>query len=259
MHANALTPGEYLRAAEFGILLPNEPTLTIANVGMQAMVNLKPGAAADSLIDKGVVYFREEKRGWVMNVTNRELMKALFGDNTEDWVSKRVTLHAPIVDVGKKKEPGIRVKGAPHLERPLKVTVKLPRKRPQEFTLVPTGNGGGQGGGAQRQGNGNGQSRSLLDGFLAACHEQLGLNSDDVRAWAEAESIGVAAMNRDQLGELFRALSPDGARRASFDGFVAGGPGPGDPGPGDGGDAPPPQDDGGAAPPPDTAPAGGLF
>jgi hypothetical protein len=36
-------------------------------------------------------------------------------------------------------EPGIRVKGSPDLTAPLTFELRLPRKRPIQTTLVPTG------------------------------------------------------------------------------------------------------------------------
>ena len=74
-----------------------------------------------------------------LNKTNWKSIAKLYGDNTDAWIGKRITLHAQNVRVGPKMEPGIRVKGSPDLQAPLTFDLRLPRKRPIQTTLVPTG------------------------------------------------------------------------------------------------------------------------
>jgi hypothetical protein len=132
--------GEYITAAE---MVGKTPTLTIQKVVLEKVESMKrDDDAGGKLKDRVVVYFAEGKsgRGWLLNRTNAECLRELCGSrDTADWIGKRVTLHAINVRVGPKMEPGIRVKGSPDLKAPLTFDLRLPRKRPQPMTLVPTG------------------------------------------------------------------------------------------------------------------------
>lgn len=135
MHYTALrNKGDYIAASEFGT---KEPTLTILSA---QLVRLEQEDGREK--EKGVIRFKETDRGWVLNRTNLELLAALLGVETDQWAGKRVTLFAQPVKFGGKTELGIRVKGSPELDAPKVVTVKLPRRRPTEVTLVPTAKAG---------------------------------------------------------------------------------------------------------------------
>jgi hypothetical protein len=140
MHADALTIGQYIKAAEFGNTLPAEPTWTIAGANIEDVPSLKPGAQEGKTVPKGVVFLKDIPRGWVMNKTNVACIKGMFGAETDDWIGKRITLYR---DATVKPEPGIRVRGSPDIDREIRVTVKLPKKAPITITLVPTGRASG--------------------------------------------------------------------------------------------------------------------
>jgi len=122
--------GDYIAAAEFQ---GKEPTLTIAAVKL-----VKLEDETGRLRDRGVVYFRETDRGWVINRTNAECLVALWGRDTDGWAGKRVTLCATNVRLGTETTIGIRIKGSPDLAAPLDVVVKLPRKKPFTIRLLVT-------------------------------------------------------------------------------------------------------------------------
>lgn len=131
--------GQYITAAE---LVGKEPTLTIEKVTLEKVESLKAGEGDDGgkMRDRIVVYFREARggRGLLLNRTNAECIKELWGRETDAWLGKRVTLHTQTVRVGPKMEPGIRVKGSPELTEPRTFELRLPRKKPIRTTLVPT-------------------------------------------------------------------------------------------------------------------------
>lgn len=139
MHADALIVGEFIKATEFGSTLPAEPTWTIRGWEIVEVQSLKPGASSDKMVPKGIIYFNEQPRGWVINRTNVEILKVLIGEDVDAWVGRRITLHAQKVSLGREKVLGILVHGSPELTAERKVVVKLPKKAPQTFTLVPTG------------------------------------------------------------------------------------------------------------------------
>lgn len=135
MNADALLEGEYIKAVELdGTKLPVNPTYRITAVDIERMPNIKkPGKE----INKGVVTFAEIERGWVMNRTNVECLKALFGAETKGWLGKRVTLGVEPTKTG----PGIRVVGSPDIEREVIAEWTPPRQKRVTKRMVPTGNG----------------------------------------------------------------------------------------------------------------------
>lgn len=131
--------GTYICAAE---IEGKEPTLTISAVRLEKVESLKSGDddASGKIKDKWVVYFSESKtgRGWLINRTNAECIKEMWGRDVSQWIGHAVTLHAQKVRVGKKMELGIRVKGSPELEADLVFDLVLPRKKPVRTVLVKT-------------------------------------------------------------------------------------------------------------------------
>lgn len=131
--------GTYITAAE---LVGKEPTLTIERVTLEKVESLKAtdDEGGGKMKDRIIVYFKESRggRGWLLNRTNAECIKELWGRETNDWIGHKLTLHTAQVRVGPKIEPGIRVKGSPELDEPRSFELKLPRKKPIRTTLLPT-------------------------------------------------------------------------------------------------------------------------
>ncbi len=90
--------------------------------------------------DKGIVFFNETPRGLVLCKTNAMLAAAMFGDDTNAWLGKRITLFAMDVKVGPEMKPGIRIKGSPDLKQAMTVEIKLPKRKAFKMQLVPTSN-----------------------------------------------------------------------------------------------------------------------
>lgn len=123
---------DYINAAE--IPEGKQWTLTITGVKGATLEDEKGKRSG-----KAVVSFREMDRGLVLAKTNAILIAAMFGEDTEAWKGKRITIHAEMVKVGPDTAPGVRVLGSPDLERGMSVTVKLARKRPFTVQLKATG------------------------------------------------------------------------------------------------------------------------
>lgn len=163
MNADLLVTSDYLRAVDLVALGPQ--TVTIERVVMEEMDDLRVRGKKKQ---KGVIYFKGKAKGWVINTTNKEMLKQLFGGGrcanpsdttghdepemcrqTDHWIGRRITLHAVKVrdpSDSKKKTDGIEVKGTPDLTAPLTITIK-PNKRAgsRDVTFLPTGGGNGQG------------------------------------------------------------------------------------------------------------------
>jgi len=87
-----------------------------------------------------VVHFKGTQTVWRVNRINEALLEALFGKRAEDAVGHKVTLAAEPNEVKGAFGglPSIRVVGSPELEKPLTVSIKLPRRRAWERKLIPT-------------------------------------------------------------------------------------------------------------------------
>lgn len=216
MDVDALTPGEYIKAAEFGSTLPQQPTWTIGGASIEEMASLKPGAT-EKTVEKGVIHFREMKRGWVMNKTNAQCMTAMFGREVSGWDGKRVTLKAEMVQVGPSKQPGIRVVGSPDIANDITFDIRLPKKKPIKVTLVKTGGGNQARTSTGSSNGGNTNTAKPLDAFLDAVVAQLKLDRERVVALAASEGLALAAMSHEDLRKVYARLSPGKDLRAKYD------------------------------------------
>lgn len=95
-------PSKYLTAAD----LNSKPyTLTIKSVTMEEMVTHD-----NKKVKKPVCWFEKAQKGFVMNVTNARIIAALYGDNTDGWTGKRVTLYPTQVRAFGSLQDAIRVR-----------------------------------------------------------------------------------------------------------------------------------------------------
>ena len=124
--------GEYISAVE---LNNNRPTLTIAKISISRVEDEKKKRE----VDKPVMWFKEIDRGWMYCKTTGHCMAAMFGNNDDAWIGKRVTLYAdPEVRFGSEQVGGIRIAGSPDIAKPLTVRIKFPKKKAFEVQLAPT-------------------------------------------------------------------------------------------------------------------------
>lgn len=130
-----LFPGRFLKS---GLFQGKDVTLTIKGVRTEKLPGDQGGEKT-----KGIIAFKETPLELVLNRTNGECFKALFGSKDVDvsWVGKRVTLFpAPFHDnMSGEDTTAIRVRGSPDLAADLKIEIKLPRKKPFGWVLKKTG------------------------------------------------------------------------------------------------------------------------
>lgn len=197
--------GEYITAAE---LVGKMPTLTINKVTLEKVESLKGGDddAAGKMKDKIVIYFGESKsgRGWLLNRTNAEAIKELWGRETNEWLGHKITLFTQQVKVGKKMEPGIRVKGSPELTEPRQFELKLPRKKAILVTLLPTGKTPT----AATQGNGTDPQTKRIEEIIA----ERKLDAENVKAFCKAQysKDSFAALTPAEVSDLEASLEQMG-------------------------------------------------
>jgi hypothetical protein len=130
MHYEAMFPSRFLKAAD---LQGREHTLKIASVKLEKMPDGKM---------KGILTFEGTEREWLLNRTNAESLKLLWGPETDQWLHKRVTLWAKTVEAFGIEQPAVRVKGSPDIDKPLTATVTRgngQRQKTIKVEVVPTG------------------------------------------------------------------------------------------------------------------------
>lgn len=128
MDYEKLFPGRFLKSAD---LDNRDVTLEIKAVRAED-IDGKP---------KAVVSFQGTKKELVMNRTNAEAVKLMFGRETNDWLGKKVTIYP--VTIPDPFNPGgttraIRVRGSPHITQADSATVQRGKKT-IKVSVVPTG------------------------------------------------------------------------------------------------------------------------
>ncbi len=149
MNADLLVQSEFIRAVD--LVAAGPVTVKISGAELEKLESMDPKKKAKN---KGIISFVGRDKRWVINATNKEILKQLFGGGrcgkcppesplckeTEHWNGHAITLHAAKVQLGREMTDGIEVKGSPELQAPLTVVVKLPKKREREIILQPTPN-----------------------------------------------------------------------------------------------------------------------
>jgi len=113
MDANDLiglaSKSRFLRAVDVG----EGARFTISGVTVESM----RGEGGDDK-EKGVVWFEEDGRGLVLNVTLTVILRDLFGVDLEGWHGKRITLYNDkSVRRGGQAVGGIRIAGTPDIQK----------------------------------------------------------------------------------------------------------------------------------------------
>jgi hypothetical protein len=111
MRISEAFPSKYLE----GKTLEGDLSLTIKHVEMETV------GQGDDVDTKPVVYFDEVNKGLILNKTNANTVSHLHGDDTEDWIGKRITIFPTEVDFQGKQVMAIRVRlRAPASGAPIK-------------------------------------------------------------------------------------------------------------------------------------------
>jgi len=63
--------------------------------------------------NKLVVWFTNDKRGFIVNKTNNRVLRGAFGDDTAGWANEIIIIFKMMVPLGGKMVPGLRVRIPP--------------------------------------------------------------------------------------------------------------------------------------------------
>lgn len=97
-------PSKYLKASDFD---ETGSVLTIERIKEESI-----GAGKDA-DEKWVLYFEENDKGLVLNKTNTNIIAGMYGDDTDDWIGKLVTLYATETSFQGEQVECIRIKKKP--------------------------------------------------------------------------------------------------------------------------------------------------
>lgn len=129
MDYEKLFPGRFIKSAD---LDKRDVHLEIKGVRSEE-IDGKP---------KAILSFQETKKELVMNRTNAESIKLMFGRETDDWIGRRITIYPATI-----QDPfqggttsAIRVRGSPDITKPQTATVQRGRKT-IKVSVVPTRSG----------------------------------------------------------------------------------------------------------------------
>jgi hypothetical protein len=101
MKGSEVFPSRYLKAEE----LEEDVEVTIKKVVLEELEDKKGEKA-----QKPVCYFEEGPKGLILNKTNWFMIAKQHGDESDDWVGKRITLTTVDVDAFGDVVSAIRVK-----------------------------------------------------------------------------------------------------------------------------------------------------
>ena len=112
MKISQVFPSKYLTAAD---LNGKTFTLTIKSVTLETMQTHD-----NKQVKKPVCWFEKAQKGFVMNVTNAKIVAALYGDETDEWPGKRITIYPTKVRAFGQMSDAIRVREeVPALPKPV--------------------------------------------------------------------------------------------------------------------------------------------
>jgi hypothetical protein len=134
-----LFPGRFLKSGEFK---GRDVTLKVRDVDIEDLPDkkgTKVNEDGERVRVRGIISFEKTDKQLVLNRTNGECLKAMFGRNPNDWIGKRVTFFPAVVDAFGEETTAIRVRGSPDLEKDVRFELKLPQKTAKAVTLKKTG------------------------------------------------------------------------------------------------------------------------
>jgi hypothetical protein len=96
MNIDKAFAGNFLKADD----IEEDTTLLISKVAIETV----------GTDERPIVYFDGYEKGLVLNKTNKETIKGLYGKETDDWIGNKITLFTTEVDYQGKQVMAIRVR-----------------------------------------------------------------------------------------------------------------------------------------------------
>lgn len=108
----------------------NDATVTIAKVTAGSVVG-ESGRKAK----KPIIFFENRDKGLLCNKTNAKTIAAMYGNDTREWVGKRITLFPTQTQMGNETKDCIRIRPRIPADRPMtrangRATTAAPPEQP---------------------------------------------------------------------------------------------------------------------------------
>ena len=94
-------PSNYMKSSDIGVA---DLVITIKDIKIKNVGNV------DEPDEKTVLYFEGPDKGLVLNKTNAGTIAGLYGDDTDQWIGKKIALFTTEVEYQGKMTLGIRVR-----------------------------------------------------------------------------------------------------------------------------------------------------
>jgi hypothetical protein len=105
MKTSEMFPSRWLKGDD----LNGTPTVTISSVTQEVV--------GQNNEQKHVVWFEGMQKGLILNKTNSDAIEALYGDDTDNWLSEDVTLYAAPVSYNGKVTNACRVRAPKKVQK----------------------------------------------------------------------------------------------------------------------------------------------
>ena len=124
MRISAAFPSEYLKASD---LSGRQVDVVISHVEMRDV--------GDD--HKPVLFFEGKQKGVVLNKTNANNISIAYGDDTDEWTGKTVTLYEAMVDFQGRSMAAIRIRAKAAPVRAAKVKHETENPAPHDADDIP--------------------------------------------------------------------------------------------------------------------------
>jgi hypothetical protein len=169
MKRNDVFPSRHLKNEDLGGFGGQDRTVTIDEVTKHTF---------DDGETKPIVHFADCDKSLVCNVTNWNIIEELYGEDSDDWLGKQITLYVAKVDYGGKRVPGIRVRdqkpgGRTNGNGSSRTAALPPGRNNQEFDETEPANA-----------NGNGHAEDpMFTKYVSAVEGLSGLRTLHIERW----------------------------------------------------------------------------
>jgi hypothetical protein len=130
MDIELLFPGRFLKEAD---LKGKDVTVQIESFSTEEMED------EQGKKHKGIVGFVGTKKKLLLNKTNAQAIKTMFGRETDSWIGRKITIYPSKFN----DDPCIRVKGSPEIAEQMEYKITIGRRK-RTYKLYPTGKGAKQ-------------------------------------------------------------------------------------------------------------------
>ncbi len=125
MKASEIFPSKFLKAED----ITGNLVLTISDAVLEEVGPLKT--------PKLVVYFKENPKPFICNLTNFKRIEKLHGPETDEWINKKIILYRTTTEFQGEEIPAIRVRDRVQVDNPAaKQAADVPEEPPLSDELL---------------------------------------------------------------------------------------------------------------------------